>query len=84
MTLNLKSYKSRIKISSRSKHVSAGICNALAPDLRLIPSGDCKVDVSQKKAEVVFNIETRDIASLRASINSYLRLADASYKCLTV
>ena len=84
MTLNLKSYKARIKVSTRSKRVAAGICHALAPDLRLMPSTGSRAEISLTNSEVIFEIETGDIASLRASINSYLRLADASYKCLTL
>jgi tRNA threonylcarbamoyladenosine modification (KEOPS) complex Pcc1 subunit len=84
MTLNLKSYKARIKVTTTSKRVAAGICHALAPDLPLMPSTGCRAEISLKNSEVIFKIETRDIASLRASINSYLRLADASYKCLTL
>ncbi|MGI8832144.1 MAG: KEOPS complex subunit Pcc1 [Nitrososphaeraceae archaeon] len=34
------------------------------------------------KSNVFIEIESDDISSLRASINSYLRLADASYKCI--
>jgi tRNA threonylcarbamoyladenosine modification (KEOPS) complex Pcc1 subunit len=84
MILNLKSYKARIKISTKSKRVAAGICHALAPDFKLMRSTDSRAEIFLKNSKVVFNIETSDIASLRASINSYLRLANASYKCLTL
>jgi tRNA threonylcarbamoyladenosine modification (KEOPS) complex Pcc1 subunit len=84
MTLNLKSYKARIKVSTRSKRVAAGVYRALAPDLRFPPSTGSRAEIFLKNSEVIFKIETSDIASMRASINSYLRLADASYKCLTL
>lgn len=84
MTLNLKSYKARIKVSTRSKRVAAGICHALAPDLRLMPLTGSRAQIFLKNSEVIFKIETSDIASMRASINSCLRLAVASYKCLTL
>jgi tRNA threonylcarbamoyladenosine modification (KEOPS) complex Pcc1 subunit len=83
-TLNLKSYKARIKVSARSKRVAAGIYQALAPDLRLMSSTSSGVEIFLKNSQLIFEIETSDIASMRASINSYLRLADASYKCLTL
>ncbi|MDQ5875243.1 MAG: CTAG/PCC1 family protein [Thermoproteota archaeon] len=83
-TLNLKSYKARIKVSARSKRVAAGIYDALAPDLRLMSSTSSRVEIFLKNSQLIFEIETSDIASMRASINSYLRLADASYKCLTL
>ena len=84
MTLNLKEYKARIKVSAQSKRVAAAVRNALAPDLQLMPKTDARAEISLKNSDVIFKIETSDIASLRASINSYLRLADASYKCLTL
>lgn len=84
MTLNSKSYKARITVSTRSSRIAASICHALAPDLRLMPTSDCVPEISIKRSKVIYKIETSDIASLRASVNSYLRLADASYKCLTL
>ena len=84
MTLNLKNYKARVKICTRSKRTAAGISRALAPDLRLMPSTRSRAEISLKNSEVILEIETGDIASLRASINSYLRLAGASYRCLTL
>ena len=84
MTLNSKSYKARIIVSPRSRRIAASICHALAPDLRHVPATDCIPEISIKSSKVIYKIETDDIASLRASINSYIRLADASYKCLTL
>jgi tRNA threonylcarbamoyladenosine modification (KEOPS) complex Pcc1 subunit len=84
MILNLKSYKARIKVSTTSKRKAAAICQALAPDIRLPPSNDARAEIFLKNSEVVFKIETNDIASMRATMNSYLRLADASYKCLSL
>ena len=84
MTLTLKGYKAKIKVSAKSKRIAAAVRDALAPDLRLMPTRNRRAEISLKNADVVFKIETSDIASLRASINSYLRLADSSYKCLTL
>jgi tRNA threonylcarbamoyladenosine modification (KEOPS) complex Pcc1 subunit len=84
MTFNLKEYKAKIKVSAKSKRVAAAVRDALAPDLQLMPKTDGRAEISLKNSDVIFKIETSDIASLRASINSYLRLADASYKCLTL
>ena len=84
MTLNSKSYKARIIVSTRSSRIASSICHALAPDLNLMPATDCIQEISAKSSKVICKIETSDIASLRATINSYLRLADASYKCLTL
>jgi tRNA threonylcarbamoyladenosine modification (KEOPS) complex Pcc1 subunit len=84
MTLNLKGYKARIKVSAKSKRIAVAVCDALEPDLQLMPKTDSRAEISIKNSDVIFKIETSDIASLRASINSYLRLAAASYKCLTL
>ena len=84
MILNLKSCKGRIKVSTTSKRKAAVICQALAPDIRLLPSSDARAEIFLKNSEVIFKIETNDIASMRATMNSYLRLADLSYKCLTL
>jgi tRNA threonylcarbamoyladenosine modification (KEOPS) complex Pcc1 subunit len=71
-------------VTTRSKRIAASIYHALAPDFHMMPAIDNRTSFSLKATHVVFRIETSDIASLRASVNSYLRLADASYKCLTV
>jgi len=84
LTLNLKSYKARIRLSTRSKRVAAGIFHALAPDLRHMSSTSYRAEIFLRNSQVILKIQTSDTASMRASINSYLRLADASYKCLTL
>jgi tRNA threonylcarbamoyladenosine modification (KEOPS) complex Pcc1 subunit len=84
MIYNLKSYKAKIRISTTSERIAAGIYHALAPDLCMMPASSSITTLSLRETQVVFQIETRDIASLRANVNSYLRLADTSYKCLTV
>lgn len=60
------------------------IYSALAPDLEKLQGKSESLELKQSSAGIVFSIETDDIASLRANINSYLRLVDASYRCLTV
>ncbi|HEX2170298.1 MAG TPA: KEOPS complex subunit Pcc1 [Nitrososphaera sp.] len=84
----MKSYKAKIRVSTTSERIAAGIYHALAPDLCMMPASSSTTSttttLSLKETHVVFQIETRDIASLRANVNSYLRLADTSYKCLAV
>jgi tRNA threonylcarbamoyladenosine modification (KEOPS) complex Pcc1 subunit len=84
MTLTLKSCRARIKISPGSRRVATSIRDALSPDLKRLPKTEGRAEISLKNSDIVFTIETGDIASLRASINSYIRLADASYKCITL
>jgi tRNA threonylcarbamoyladenosine modification (KEOPS) complex Pcc1 subunit len=81
--LTSKSYRARIKLSAKSRRVAASIRDALAPDLKRLPKTEGRAEISLKNSDIVFTIETNDIASLRASVNSYLRLADASYRCIT-
>ena len=80
--MTLKSYRARIRVSPKSRRVAASIRDALAPDLRRLPKTEGRAEISLKDSDVIFDIETPDIASLRASVNSYIRLADASYKCI--
>jgi len=71
-------------VSAKSRRAAASIRNALAPDLKRLPKAEGRAEISLRNSDVIFTIETGDSASLRASINSYLRLADASYKCTTL
>lgn len=80
----MKSCRARIRVSAKSRRAAASIRDALAPDLKRLPKTEGRAEISLTDSDVVFEIETPDIASLRASINSYIRLADASYKCTTL
>lgn len=77
------------KNGSISDRIAQCVCLALKPPRTLslqptIPSNlDPNVRVrSDGKSNVFVEIKSDDIPSLRASINSYLRLADASYRCI--
>ena len=77
------------KNSSISDRIAQCVCLALKPPMTVslqptIPSNlDPNVRVrSDGKSNVFIEIKSDDIPSLRASINSYLRLANASYKCI--
>lgn len=82
--MTLKSCRAKIRVSAKSRRVAASIRDALAPDLKRLPKTEGRAEISLKNSNIIFTIETDDIASLRASINSYIRLADASYKCITL
>ncbi|MEW6604997.1 MAG: KEOPS complex subunit Pcc1, partial [Thermoproteota archaeon] len=75
----MKNCKARIRISTKSRRAAASIRDALAPDLGRLPKTEGRAEISLKNSDIIFEVETPDIASLRASINSYIRLADASY-----
>jgi tRNA threonylcarbamoyladenosine modification (KEOPS) complex Pcc1 subunit len=72
--------RARIRISAKSRRAAASIRDALAPDLKRLPKTEGRAEISLKNSDVIFDIDTPDVASLRASVNSYIRLADASYK----
>lgn len=82
--MTLKSYRARIRVSAKSRRAATSIRDALEPDLKRLPKADGRAEISLKNSDVIFTIETNDIASLRASVNSYIRLADASYRCTTL
>lgn len=78
--MTLANCRARIRISAKSRRAAASIYDALAPDLKRLPKTEGRAEISLINSDVIFDIETRDVASLRASVNSYIRLADASYK----
>ena len=69
----------------RVKALAAGaIYSALSPDISKLTEKGERLAMSRKGSAIVFIIETDDLASLRANVNSYLRLVDASYRCATL
>ena len=84
MILNLKNYKAKVVITTISERAAAAISDALAPDLHLLASTESRAELTVGERKLVFTIETVDPAALRANINSYLRLAEASFRCLTL
>ena len=76
--------RARIRISAKSRRAAISIRDALAPDLARMPKTEGRGEISLKNSDVIFDIETADVVSLRASLNSYIRLADASYRCITL
>jgi tRNA threonylcarbamoyladenosine modification (KEOPS) complex Pcc1 subunit len=78
------------KNGSAPDRVAECVSVALRPprtiSLTSVDSADLGIEVrvtSDDKSNVFIDIESNDISSLRAIINSYLRLADASYRCIT-
>ncbi|WP_415282895.1 KEOPS complex subunit Pcc1 [Candidatus Nitrososphaera sp. FF02] len=78
-----KSCRSEITIKVKGPKARS-IYSALAPDLEKLQGRDESIGLDCSGSDVTFSMETDDIASLRANVNSYLRLVDASYRCLTV
>lgn len=82
--MTLKSCRARIRISAKSRRAAGSVRDALAPDLKRLPKTEGRAEIFVVNSDVIFDIVTPDIASLRASMNSYIRLADTSYKCITL
>jgi tRNA threonylcarbamoyladenosine modification (KEOPS) complex Pcc1 subunit len=81
----LKNYKARIQISfeaHKSTLIAKSIYSALNPDIKISSDSGAKTKISVHVSNLVIEIETDDIPSLRAIVNSYLRLVNASYKCI--
>jgi tRNA threonylcarbamoyladenosine modification (KEOPS) complex Pcc1 subunit len=62
--------------------VAESIYSAMLPDLRNLQGKD-KLEMSLQDSAIHFSVQATDLASLRANINSYLRLADAAYRCIS-
>lgn len=88
MTSILKNYKASMQISFKNKPISIRrsiakcICSALKPDTKISSGSREKIKISSDVSNVFIEIESDNIPSLRATINSYLRLINTSYKCI--
>lgn len=72
----------RSEITIRAGKSAKPVYAALFPDMKKLQGKNECLDMSLQGSFITFSIETDDIASLRANVNSYLRLADASFKCI--
>ena len=59
------------------------ITNALEPETRFV-SGTEKISITAKNEVVFINIITHDLQSMRAIINTYIRLLSLSYLSLNL
>lgn len=72
----------RAEVTVRAGKSARSVYFALAPDMKKLQGKDEKLAMSLQGSFIIFSMETDDLASLRANVNSYLRLADASLKCI--
>ena len=82
-----KNYKARIQISfeapaHKSTLIAKSIYSALNPDTKVSSDSEAITRISVHVNNLFIEIEADNIASLRAMINSYLRLINVSYKCI--
>ncbi len=88
MTSISKNCKASIQISFKNmtmstyNSVAKCICSALKPETELLSYSREKIKISSDSSNVFIEIWADNIPSLRANINSYLRLIDTSYKCI--
>jgi tRNA threonylcarbamoyladenosine modification (KEOPS) complex Pcc1 subunit len=83
-TLTSASCAARVVISAKSRRMAEAICNALAPDLPVLSARGERATISLDGARVLIEFQSKDVSSLRASVNSLLLLAGASARCLTL
>lgn len=76
-----KNCRSEIRIKA---HAAGAIYSALAPDIPKLTEKGERLAISRKGPTIIFTIETDDLASLRAKVNSFLRLVDTSHRCATL
>lgn len=76
-----KSCMSEIRVRA-SEPAAKAIYSALSPDMKKLEGASERLSMSRRGSSIILKVETDDIASLRANINSYLRLVDASHRCI--
>ena len=86
MMLISKNYKARIQLSfktsaHKSTLIAKSIYAALNADTKFSSDSGAITRISIHIPNLFIEIEADDISSLRATTNSYLRLANVSYKC---
>ena len=61
------------------------IYSALAPDLKKLEEKGERLALTVSGQNLLFSVETGDdLASLRANVNSFMRLVDAAHRCLSL
>ncbi|MEM2339712.1 MAG: KEOPS complex subunit Pcc1 [Candidatus Bathyarchaeia archaeon] len=67
----------RIILRLGSRRMANALFRALEPEAKSAPTGRSGVGISRKGNVVEISILSRDLSSLRAAVNTYLRLASA-------
>jgi tRNA threonylcarbamoyladenosine modification (KEOPS) complex Pcc1 subunit len=57
--------------------MASAVFRALEPEARSAPTGRSKIEVSRRGSAVEISILSRDLSSMRAAVNTFLRLASA-------
>jgi len=67
----------RITLRLGSKRAASAVFRAIEPEAKSAPTGRSKVEVSRAGNDVEISILSRDLSSMRAAVNTFLRLASA-------
>lgn len=77
----------RITLDNLSPEISSNIGNtissALKPETKFL-TGDEKIRITSKNGVISLNIRANDIQSIRAIVNTYIRLLSLSYMSLNL
>ncbi|MEM3440306.1 MAG: KEOPS complex subunit Pcc1 [Candidatus Bathyarchaeia archaeon] len=67
----------RIILKFGSRRMANAVFSALEPEAKAAPTGRSGVGISRRGNAVEISILSRDFSSMRAAVNTYLRLASA-------
>lgn len=88
MTSTSKNCKVRIELNFKPQNLGAErIANAISFSLEpetKFSQDQCEIHFLSQNSSILVDIQTNDIATMRASINSYLRLVNAALKCIAI
>ncbi|MGH9909294.1 MAG: KEOPS complex subunit Pcc1 [Nitrososphaerales archaeon] len=74
-------FSATVEIRTRNSQV---IYSALKPDINHAVEGHTSADMKLVDDTILIDINSGDLSHLRASLNSYLRLAKTAVSCLDV
>lgn len=78
-TLSPRRFNATVRIETKHSRV---IYSALKPDIDHSIEGRASADMKLIDKAIIINIGSDDLSHLRASLNSYLRLAKTAVSCL--
>lgn len=80
-TLSPRRFNATVRIETKHSRI---IYSALKPDIVHSIEGRVSADMKLVDKAVIINISSDDLSHLRASLNSYLRLAKTAVSCLDI
>jgi len=80
----LKSIDTEFVVDFDDENEAEIVYNSISPEIEYEDNDRSKAIISLKDNSIVINIKSKDIVSLRASINSYIRWINLSIKILKI